>query len=132
VGGGVYAFTFPEFFTEQTAGNAGEGWGVAVQPAGWIEGNWTLEAGGAGLGLGANLVLSNIRVERQGGEGEYLTLMLVPKVSYTWIVFEYGFITPFLGAEFHLPLTDAPVVAGEAFERLSIQPLPGLSLGVTF
>lgn len=136
LGLGGYFFRMPSFFVDQIPGNAEEGWEVAIRPAGWIEGGYTLREDGSGWLFGANLVLSNFVIThpQETGRATYQALVLIPKVAYTWIFFDRFFLTPWLGVELHRRVDGQdPVTVGDrAFAPLRIQPLPSLSLGLTF
>jgi hypothetical protein len=133
-GGGGYFFTFPDFFVNQSAGNKDEGWNVKILPAFWLEANYMFRTDGSGVGLGANVVYSNFEITNdiEQGKARYQALVLIPKVSYTWLFFEHLVVSPGLGVEFHAKVSGDTTVGGSDFEPLKIQPLPILSLGYRF
>lgn len=133
-GGGGYFFTFPDFFVNQSAGNKDEGWNVKILPAFWVEANYMFRTDGSGVGLGANVVYSNFELtnDTEQGKAHYQALVLIPKVSYTWLFFEHLVVSPGLGVEFHAKVGGETTVGSNDFEPLKIQPLPILSLGYRF
>lgn len=135
VGGGAYFFNMPSAFVDQVPGNADEGWDVAIRPAGWLEGSYTLRTDGEGWLFGANLVLSNFVISNDEDDGEtsYRSAVFMPKVGYTWMPFQdYFFVMPWLGVEFHAKVGGDTQLGERTFEPLFIQPFPSLSLGATF
>lgn len=133
-GGGFYFFTFPELFVDQSPGNASEGWNVTILPAVWLEGNYQFQEDGTGVGIGANLVYSNFQITNDNapGQAQYQALVLIPKVTYTWVLFSHLVLSPGLGVELHAKVGGNTAVGSSEFEPLRIQPLPILSVGYRF
>jgi len=133
-GGGFYFFSFPDFFVNQSSGNADEGWNVTVRPAFWLEGNYQFREDGTGLGLGVNVVYSNFRITNDTAPGlaQYQALVFIPKATYTWVFFSHLVVSPGLGVELHAKVGGETTVGTSDFEPLRIQPLPLLNLGYRF
>ncbi|HEX5752002.1 MAG TPA: hypothetical protein VFZ09_37630 [Archangium sp.] len=133
-GGGFYFFSFPDFFVDQSPGNANEGWNVTVSPAFWLEGNYQFQEDGTGLGLGANVVYSNFQITQDTapGRAQYQALVFIPKVTYTWVFFSHLVVSPGLGLELHAKVGGNTTVGTNDFEPLRLQPLPILSVGYRF
>ncbi|HYO67136.1 MAG TPA: hypothetical protein VEU33_13765, partial [Archangium sp.] len=127
-------FTFPRFFVDQSAGNANEGWNVRIFPAFWVEANYMFQTNGSGVGLGANIVYSNFEItnDNMPGQTQYQAFVFIPKVSYTWLLFEHLVISPSLGVELHAPVGGDSTLGDNTFQPLQLQPLPSLSLGYRF
>jgi hypothetical protein len=133
-GGGAYAFTLPDVFVDGIAGNADEGWQVAIRPAFYASVDRHLRDGGAGVGFGVSVVLARFVVgnDAVSDTRSFLSLYAVPRISYTWFAWSELFLQISLGVELHVPLGDAPVLAGAEFTRPQIQPSPGVMVGYRF
>lgn len=132
-GGGVYAFTLPDLFVDGIAGNADEGWQVAIRPAVYASIDRHLRDGAAGVGFGVSVVLARFAVgnDATSATTSFVSLYAVPRISYTWFVWSGLFVQASLGVELHLP-GDAPVLAGAEFQRPQLQPSPGVMVGYRF
>ncbi len=133
-GGGGYFFSYPDFFVNQMSGNADEGWGVRVRPAVWVEGNYALREDGSGFSFGANVLLARLAITNSNvaGETSYQSLVVVPKVSYTFVVADHLSIMPYLGVELRNKVAGETQLGDMEFEPASFLPLLGLSVGVVF
>lgn len=134
VGGGGYVFPFPSLFIDLSAGNADQGWQVSVKPGLWLEGNYAWHEDGHGLSVGANLTYANIVLKNESSpaqEAAYQSLVVIPKINYTWIFWDHLYIQPGLGIEIHTKLGGQTRLDGREFEPLFIQPLPSLAIGLT-
>ena len=131
VGGGAYAFTLPAVFVDQIPGNADEGWRVSIRPAGYLSAERHLRPGGAGLGVGASLVLARFALGNDATPDttSITQLYLVPRVSYTWFAWRGLFVQPSLGVELHLRVGGDPTLGDREFEPPTVQPSPGISVG---
>lgn len=130
-GGGAYAFTLPELFVDQLPGNADEGWDVAIRPAGYLSAERHLRDGGAGFGFGANLVVARFAIGNDATDDttSFTQLYLVPRVSYTWLVWRDLYLQPSAGLELHVRLGGETTLGDLEFEPPTVQPLVGVVLG---
>ena len=130
-GAGAYAFTLPAVFVDQIAGNADEGWRVAIRPAGHVSADYGLNARGTGVAFGLAVVLARFAItsDEVPGATAYTSLYAVPRVSYTQPLGRRLYLTPSLGVEFHVQVGGDTQLGDRTFEPLTIQPTVGLQLG---
>ena len=128
---GLYGFTLPRFFVDQTAGNADLGWHVAIRPAGHVAADYYLRDQGRGAHVGVAVVLARFALTRDAiaGSTAYASLYAVPRVGYTQRIWRGLYVTPSIGIEFHAKVGGATQLGDRAFEPLRVQPTLGLQLG---
>jgi hypothetical protein len=132
---GAYSFNFPEVFTEQIAGNAGEGFNVNLKTAFTIGSDyypWSKNRKGFAFGL--SVVYGNFEITNQteAGKANYNSLYFVPRASFTWYAFKGLYVMPWLGVEQHNKLSGSTAVGAKEFEPIKFQFSPNLTMGYSF
>jgi hypothetical protein len=134
LGAGAYTFTLPTLFVDQIAGNADEGWNVAIRPAGYVSADYFLDRQGQGVSFGLAVVLARFALssDEVSGATAYTSLYAVPRVGYTWSVWRGLYVAPSVGIELHRQLGGGTQIADRSFEPVGIQPSVGLQVGYVF
>lgn len=132
---GAYGFEMPQVFVEQIPGNEDEEFTLNIQSAFTAGADfhpWNPDRSGVAFGMTA--VLGNFEVthENEPGKAEYSSFYVVPRVSYTWLVFKGLYVMPWAGLELHNKISGGTQVGSIEFKPMTAQFSPNISIGYAF
>ncbi len=110
LGGGAYALDLPSPLVELDPANRGEGWHSRISLGGAAFVDRYFRDDARGFFVGAQFGFQRYHLTRDGARGaaNFTSLLLMPRVGYTWQPFDVGFyVMPWLG------VGTAPRIAGE-------------------
>ncbi len=134
-GAGAYAMNFPSFLVDMNADNKGKGWGVRINSAVSLFGEYYFKEANnkwfAGLQVGVqNYKLTN---SHSTNKATYSNLLVMPSIGYTWRPFNFPlYFKPWLGVGYMNKIAGSNTLEGSTYKLSPIMPFVTLHVGYTF